>query len=82
MANALNFLEIKYSIILMGDEDFRCILKDYKEYHSVEALERVYEGVILKRFRTNIQGFLKYCLEEICSKCDFKFISFLYLLMD
>ena len=42
MANTLNFLEIKYSIVLIGDEDFRCILKDYKEYHSVEALERVY----------------------------------------
>ena len=76
MANALNCLEIKYSIVLMGDEDFRCILKDYKEPHSVEALERVYECVMLKRFRTNIPGCLKYCLEEICSKCDFKFISF------
>ena len=27
---------------LIGDEDFRCILKDYKEYHSVEELKRVY----------------------------------------
>ena len=42
MENVLNFLEIKYSIVLMGDEDFRYILKDYKEYHSVEELKRVY----------------------------------------
>ena len=76
MANALNCLEIKYSIVLMGDEDFRCVLKDYNEPHSIEALERVYECLILKRFRTNIPGCLKYCLEEISSKSNFKYTSF------
>ena len=76
MANALNCLEIKYSIVLMGDEDFRCILKDYNEPHSMESLERVYECLMLKRFRTNIPGCLKYCLEEICSKSNFKYTSF------
>ena len=76
MTNALNCLEIKYSIVLMGDEDFRCILKDYNEPHSIEVLERCYECLMLKRFRANIPGCLKYCLEEICSKSDFKYTSF------
>ena len=76
MTNALNCLEIKYSIILMGDEDFRCVLKNYNEPHSIEALERVYECLILRRFRTNIPGCLKYALEEVSSKTDFKYTSF------
>ena len=76
ITNALNCLEIKYSIVLRGDEDFRCILKDYNEPHSIEALERVYECLMLKRFRTNIPGCLKYCLGKMDSNSDFKNISF------
>ena len=76
MTNALNCLEIKYSIFLMGDEDFRCELKSYDEPHSIEALERVYECLMLKRFRTNIPSCLRYCLEEICPKSNFKYNSF------
>ena len=76
MTNALNCLEIKYSIVLMGDEEFRCVLKDYKEPHSIEALERVYECLMLRRFRTNIPGCLKYAIEEISNKADFKYNSF------
>ena len=60
----------------MGDEDFRCVLKSYNEAHSIEALERVYECLMLKRYITNIPGCLKYCLEEISSKSDFKYTSF------
>ena len=76
MTNALNCLEIKYSIVLMGDEEFRCVIKDYNEPHSKEALERVYECLMIKRFRTNIPGCLRYCLEEICHKSKFKYSSF------
>ena len=76
MTNALNCLEIKYSIILMGDEEFRCVLKDYKKPHSIEALQRVYECLILRRFRTNIPGCLKYAIEEISNKSEFKYTSF------
>ena len=76
MTNALNCLEIKYSVVLMGDEEFRCVLKDHNETHSIEVIERVYECLMLRRFRTNIPGCLKYCLDEICSKTDFKYNSF------
>ena len=76
MTNALNCLEIKYSIILMGDEEFRCILKDYNEPHSIQALERVYECLMLKRFRTNIPGCLKFCLENLSSGSEFNYTSF------
>ena len=76
MTIALNCLEIKYSIILMGDEEFRCVLKDYRKPHSIEALQRVYECLVLRRFRTNIPGCLKYAIEEISNKSDFKYSSF------
>ena len=76
MTNALNCLEIKYSIFLMGDEDFRCELKSYDEPHSIEVLERVYECLMLKRFRTNIPSCIRFCLEEICTKSNFKYNSF------
>ena len=76
ITNALNCLEIKYSIILMGDEDFRCVLKDHKEPHSIEALERVYECLMLKRFRTNIPGCIKYSLEQVKNYTEFKYTSF------
>ena len=74
MTSALNCLEMKYSIVLMGDEEFRCVLKDHEEPHSIEALERVYECLMIKRFRTNIPGCLKFSLEEI--KSNFKYTSF------
>ena len=76
MTNALNCLEINYSIVLMGDESFRCVLKDYNEPHSKKVLEKVYECLMLRRFRTNIPGCLKYSIEEISVKSHFKNISF------
>jgi len=60
MTNALNCLKIKYSIVLMGDEEFRCALKDRNEPHSIKALERVFESLMNRRFRTNIPSCLKY----------------------
>ena len=76
MTNALNCLEMKYSIVLMGDEEFRCVLKAHNEPHSIEALERVYECLMLRRFRTNVPGCLKYCLEKICPKSNSIYTSF------
>ena len=79
MTNALTCLEIKYSIVLMGDEEFRCVLKNHDEPHSIEVLERVYECLMIRRFRTNIPACLKYCLEELSSKSGFKYSSFFIL---
>ena len=47
---ALNIVNIPYSILLVGDSDFKCELKTFKEPHSIEALQRVFECVFIKRF--------------------------------
>ena len=39
----LNSLNIKYSICLFGEEDFKIIMKQFEEEHSIHILQRVYE---------------------------------------
>ena len=50
----LNNLNIKYSICLFGEEEFKIIMKQFDEEHSIFILQKVYECLMMKRYRTNL----------------------------
>jgi len=54
MTMVLYNLRIKYSIGLFGDEDFKIIMKQFDEEHSLLILQQVYECLMLKRYRSNL----------------------------
>ena len=54
IAMVLNSLNIKYSIGLFGEEDFKIIMKQFNEEHSLLILQKVYEVLMMKRYRTNL----------------------------
>ena len=53
-------LNIKYSIGLFGDGDFKIIMKQFEEEHSLLTLQQVYECLMLKRYRTNLASVIKF----------------------
>ena len=50
----LNSLNIKYSIGLFGEEEFKIIMKQFEQEHSLLILQKVYECLMMKRYRTNL----------------------------
>ena len=53
MAITLNNLNIPYSIGLFGDGNFKVIIKQFEEEHSIFILQQVYECLMIQRYRTN-----------------------------
>ena len=53
-------LDIKYSIGLFGDGNFKIIMKQFEEEHSLLTLQQVYECLMLKRYRTNLASAIKF----------------------
>ena len=54
MTMVLHSLNIPYSIGLFGDENFKIIIKQYQEKHSILILQQVYECLMMKRYRINL----------------------------
>ena len=52
--NILNILGIPYSIVIFADYKFQYIIKDFKESHSDEIFQRIYDSIIVKRYATKI----------------------------
>ena len=50
LTNALNIINIPYTLILIGDSDFNCIIKDFSENHSLEILQKMLDCLFIKRF--------------------------------
>ena len=69
MTIALYKLNIKYSIGLFGDEDFKIIMKQFEEEHSLLILQQVYECLMLKRHMTNLASVVWF------SQKNFQFIG-------
>ena len=65
----LNNLNIKYSICLFGEEEFKIIMKQFDEEHSIFILQKVYECLMMKRYRTNLANVVYF------AKTNSKFIG-------
>ena len=61
----LNSLNIKYSIGLFGEEEFKIILKQFEQEHSLLILQKVYECLMMKRYRTNLASVIYFAKNNI-----------------
>ncbi|KAH0789512.1 hypothetical protein GPJ56_006553 [Histomonas meleagridis] len=62
---ALNSLEIPYSVLLIADEKFKCVIKSFEEEHSIVALQRILDCLLIKRYRTNLIHSIKFAIDTI-----------------
>ena len=59
LTNALNIVNIPYTLILIGGSDFNCIIKNFSENHSMEVLQKMLDCLFIKRFvQKNVKNLL------------------------
>ncbi len=68
LANALNNLEINYSLNLIGDSAMKVRIKETSEPHSELALQKLYDCCFIKRNVTQLATCLKYFMDKYPAK--------------
>ena len=63
LTNALSSLEIDYRFAVVGDCQFKAIIKDFNEQHSEKVIKRIFECIKIQRYRTNIASCIKVALD-------------------
>ena len=61
---ALSYLEIKYVFAVVGDCEFKAIIKDFNEPHSKEIIKRIFDCITVQRYRTNISSCAKVAIDK------------------
>ena len=64
LTNALSSLEMNYRFAIVGDGEFKAIIKDFNEEHSEKIIKRIYDCIVIQRYRTNIASCLKVALDK------------------
>ena len=65
----IEMINIKFSILLTADDKFKIIIKKYEETINFEDLiERIYETIILKRYKNNITKSIKIAVDYMKNK--------------
>ena len=65
LACSLNSLEIPYSILLISDENFKVVIKDYNEIHSDEIIQIIFDCIFIDRFYTSISNAMKFTVDTL-----------------
>jgi len=65
LTNALNALEIPYSVTLISDENFKVIIKNYEEPHSLKVIQRIFDCIFITRFYTSLANAMKYAVNNL-----------------
>jgi hypothetical protein len=63
ITNALNIVNINYSISIVGDSQFECTLKPFDAEHSMENLQKVLDCLFIKRFIGKSANAIQYALK-------------------
>ena len=63
-AIVFHLLEIPYSIAVIADGKYKIILKQFEDQHSFEIFEKVYECLMIRRFRDNLANSQKFAKEN------------------
>ena len=66
-----NLLEIPYGIAVVADGKFKIILKQFEEPHSFDILEKVYECLMIRRFRDNLSNSQVFAKETFMFSLDY-----------
>ena len=62
---ALNALEIPYSVLLISDENFKVIIKQYNEIHSDKIVQRIFDCIFITRFYTSLANGIKFSVDRL-----------------
>ena len=62
---ALNALEIPYSVLLISDENFKVIIKQYNEIHSDKIIQRIFDCIFITRFYTSLANGMKFSIDRL-----------------
>ena len=69
MIKIIHMINIKYSILLCADDNFKIELKNYDEIIDLEdIIERIYEACIIRRYKNNILKSTQIAIEYL--KCE------------
>ena len=68
IAVALNCLKIKYSLGLMGNDDFKIEIKKISEPHNKDHLQRMLDCIFIPRYMINYFSCIKHVKEKFESK--------------
>ena len=68
LTNALSELEMNYRFAIVGDGQFKAIIKELNEEHSEKVLKRIYDCITIQRYRTNIASCVKVALNKFHRK--------------
>ena len=63
LINAFSSLNINYLFSIVGDCQFKAIIKDFKE-HSKNIIKRIFECISIQRYRTNMASCAKIALDK------------------
>lgn len=64
LTNAFSYLKLEYLFAIVGDCEFKAVIKDLNEPHSNEIIQRIFECFTIQRYRTNIASSVKTAIEK------------------
>ena len=64
LTNAFSYLKLEYLFAIVGDCEFKAVIKDLNEPHSNEIIQRIFECITFQRYRTNIASSVKTAIEK------------------
>ncbi|KAK8841092.1 hypothetical protein M9Y10_027933 [Tritrichomonas musculus] len=70
LTDALTTLDIPYSAAVIGDQNFKAIVKPFEEPHSYRALQRISDCIHIKRFRAKLPGCIEYAINSMAFPND------------
>ena len=73
MIECFNSLEIPYSVVIFADYKFQYVIKQFEEEHSEYIIQRIFDCMMVERFRTRIADACYFINEKIQNKSkDYK----------
>lgn len=63
LTQALDSLGIPYSAAVVADKNFKCIIKKFDEVHSPKCLQKIFDCLLIKRFRTKLASSVKFAID-------------------
>ena len=65
LIEALNELKIPYSVTVISDENFRTVIKNFYENHSIKVIQRIRDCAMVPRFKSNYASNLKFAIDNL-----------------
>ena len=65
LIEGLNELKIPYSVTVISDENFRTVIKNFEEQHSINVIQRIRDCSMIARFKSNYASNLKYAIDNL-----------------